>query len=192
MSDSNPEVLTTGQVARICRVAPRTVSKWVDSGQLRGYRIPGSRDRRIPRGQLIRFMQANGLPMGDLVAVGTRVLLVDLDRELLDLLAGVLSGTGRFQVRTATGAFEAGALAEEFHPQVLLVDLDVLGMDPPSLVACLARNPGLEAARLLITAASLTPDERALLLHQGAEAVLPKPYSARELLALLEAPLPHV
>ena len=41
------EVLTTGEVARICRVAPRTVSKWFDTGKLRGYRIPGSRDRRI-------------------------------------------------------------------------------------------------------------------------------------------------
>ena len=41
-------VLTTGDVAKICNVAPRTVSKWFDSGQLKGYRIPGSKDRRIP------------------------------------------------------------------------------------------------------------------------------------------------
>ena len=43
------KVFTTGQVAKICKVAPRTVSKWFDSGRLRGYRIPGSQDRRIPR-----------------------------------------------------------------------------------------------------------------------------------------------
>src|SRR5262249_61528897 len=36
------KVFTTGQVAKICKVAPRTVSKWFDSGRLRGYRIPGS------------------------------------------------------------------------------------------------------------------------------------------------------
>ena len=36
------EVLTTGEVAKICNVAPRTVSKWFDSGSLKGYRIPGS------------------------------------------------------------------------------------------------------------------------------------------------------
>ena len=40
----NKEVFTTGEVARICNVAPRTVSKWFDTGQLRGYRIPGSKD----------------------------------------------------------------------------------------------------------------------------------------------------
>lgn len=52
-----PNVFTTGQVAKICKVAPRTVSKWFDSGRLRGYRIPGSQDRRIPRDALIRFLK---------------------------------------------------------------------------------------------------------------------------------------
>ena len=51
------KVFTTGQVAKICKVAPRTVSKWFDSGRLRGYRIPGSQDRRIPREHLLRFLK---------------------------------------------------------------------------------------------------------------------------------------
>ena len=51
------KVFTTGQVAKICKVAPRTVSKWFDSGRLKGYRIPGSQDRRIPREYLIRFLK---------------------------------------------------------------------------------------------------------------------------------------
>jgi hypothetical protein len=37
------DVLTTGEVAKICSVAPRTVSKWFDSGALTGYRIPAAR-----------------------------------------------------------------------------------------------------------------------------------------------------
>jgi excisionase family DNA binding protein len=57
-----PRVFTTGQVAKICSVAPRTVQKWFDSGKLRGYRIPGSQDRRVPREQLIRFLRDNGMP----------------------------------------------------------------------------------------------------------------------------------
>ena len=57
------DVLTTGEVAKICNVAPRTVSKWFDSGALHGYRIPGSKDRRIPLNQLIRFMKQHGMPL---------------------------------------------------------------------------------------------------------------------------------
>ena len=55
------QVFTTGQVAKICKVTPRTVSKWFDSGRLRGYRIPGSQDRRIPREALIHFLGEYGL-----------------------------------------------------------------------------------------------------------------------------------
>ncbi len=55
------KILTTGQVAKICNVAPRLVSKWFDSGRLRGYRIPGSQDRRIPALYLIRFLKENGM-----------------------------------------------------------------------------------------------------------------------------------
>lgn len=56
-------VLTTGEAARLCSVAPRTVSKWFDGGRLAGYRIPGSKDRRIPRDTLVRFMRQHGIPI---------------------------------------------------------------------------------------------------------------------------------
>jgi excisionase family DNA binding protein len=58
-------VLTTGDVARICNVAPRTVSKWVDSRLLNGYRIPGSKERRIPIPELIAFMKKHNIPGHD-------------------------------------------------------------------------------------------------------------------------------
>jgi len=59
-------IFTTDQVAKICKVAPRTVNKWFDSGRLRGYRIPGTQDRRIPREHLIRFLKEHGMPLGEL------------------------------------------------------------------------------------------------------------------------------
>lgn len=55
-------VLTTGDVAKICNVAGRTASKWFDNGLLKGYRIPGSQDRRIPVEELIRFMKEHDIP----------------------------------------------------------------------------------------------------------------------------------
>ena len=60
------DVLTTGEVAKICNVAPRTVSKWFDSGSLKGYRIPGSKDRRIPLNHLVRFMKDHDIPLNGL------------------------------------------------------------------------------------------------------------------------------
>ncbi|MCJ7779000.1 MAG: helix-turn-helix domain-containing protein, partial [Sedimentisphaerales bacterium] len=80
-------VLTTGDVAKICNVAPRTVSKWFDTGQLKGYRIPGSKDRRIPVSELIRFMKAYNIPTSGMLTGKIRVLVVDSNRDASSVLA---------------------------------------------------------------------------------------------------------
>ena len=59
------KLFTTGKVAALLGVAPRTVSKWFDSGRLRGYRIPGSQDRRIPENCLCQFLAEYGMPFPD-------------------------------------------------------------------------------------------------------------------------------
>jgi excisionase family DNA binding protein len=57
------QVYTTGQAAKLLCVAPRTVCKWFDAGHLRGYRIPGSQDRRIPQESLVAFITEHGLAL---------------------------------------------------------------------------------------------------------------------------------
>ncbi len=113
------EVLTTGDVARICHVAPRTVSKWFDTGKLRGYRIPGSRDRRIPRSQLLAFMRAHGMPT-DEVEPTKQGVLAYLD-ERANGLAGRLAELRRFEVRQARCPFEVGLNLARMRPEMLLV-----------------------------------------------------------------------
>src|SRR3954462_6019134 len=96
------KVFTTGQVAKICKVAPRTVSKWFDSGRLRGYRIPGSQDRRIPREHLPRFRKGPGMPLGDLEAeVFHKALVVGAAAPLLASLRQHLPETEDFRIETA-------------------------------------------------------------------------------------------
>jgi len=63
------KVFTTGQAAKICRVAPRTMAKWFDAGRIKGYRMPGSLDRRIPESNLEAFLVANDMPLDELEKV---------------------------------------------------------------------------------------------------------------------------
>jgi two-component system, OmpR family, response regulator RpaA len=116
------KVLTTGEVAKICQVAPRTVSKWFDSGQLRGYRVPGSKDRRIPVAELVQFMREHGLPLGDLAPEGVRILIIGPDRELNASLAAGLARHGGYETETTESAFSAGLLAAQRCPNIVLVD----------------------------------------------------------------------
>ena len=57
------KVLSSGEVAQICHVAPRTAQKWIDEGLLKGYRIPGSRDRRVPVDEMVRFLKKHNMPL---------------------------------------------------------------------------------------------------------------------------------
>ena len=109
-------IFTTGQVAKICKVAPRTVSKWFDSGRLRGYRIPGSQDRRIPREHLIRFLKEHGMPLGELEdeALG-KILLVGSDSMTRSSLDEMIANDD-FKIEIAASGFEAGIQAESINP----------------------------------------------------------------------------
>jgi excisionase family DNA binding protein len=185
------QVLTTGQVAKICKVAPRTVSKWFDTGQLRGYRIPGSKDRRIPLQQLIRFMKAHGMPLDELETGQVRVLIADPDRDLTTLLQQALNSPGQFETRVAESTFEAGALTEQFRPHVLLVSLDLPGVDGRALARFFAGRPELEGTRIIGTSPALTTADREALLQQGFHQLLPKPFNIRDLTTTIEQALEH-
>ena len=127
-------IFTTGQVAKICKVAPRTVSKWFDSGRLRGYRIPGSQDRRIPREHLIRFLKEHGMPLGELEdeAVG-KVLLVGSDTVIRNNLTEHMP-PDVFKLEYANSGFEAGIQAESLHPDCVVVDF-VMGRNEAIMIA---------------------------------------------------------
>ena len=101
MNPFEKDVLTTGEVAKICNVASRTVSKWFDAGQLRGYRIPGSKDRRIPVSSLVKFMKSHGIPMDGLMSGSTRVLIVDDNEEVVATRHKNLREQTNYDIHTA-------------------------------------------------------------------------------------------
>ena len=83
-------VFTTGEAAKICKVSQQTIIRCFDSGQLKGFRVPGSRFRRIPREALYRFMKDNGIPTDALESGKRRILIVDDDQAVVDLITEVL------------------------------------------------------------------------------------------------------
>jgi excisionase family DNA binding protein len=67
-SDMNLRSVRPGQAAKAMGVAPRTVNKWIDRGQLKGYRLPGTKGdelggRRIVLADLVAFAEARRIPL---------------------------------------------------------------------------------------------------------------------------------
>ena len=66
-----------------------------DNGQLKGFRVPGSRFRRIPRDVLYKFMKENGIPTDALESGKRKALVVDDDHDIREMLRLVLEYSGR-------------------------------------------------------------------------------------------------
>ena len=184
------DVLTTGEVAKICNVAPRTVSKWFDSGSLRGYRIPGSKDRRIPVSELIKFMRAHGIPMDGIVSGRTRVLIVDDETEVTSVLHKVLTEQTNYEVKVAASAFEAGMECERFKPHVVLLDIHLGdgGSGDARMVAKVVReNDSLQMTRIVAMSGKLTDGQAQGLKGMGFDSFLKKPFQVRQVVEAIEA-----
>jgi len=180
------EVLTTGEVARLCGVAARTVSKWFDAGQLRGFKIPGSRDRRIPRESLIRFMKAHGIPLGGLDGAVTRVLIIDADYEPADALRAALESSFDYKVQVATGVFEAGLLAHQSRPHVILLYTGLPGLNPREMRLALRSDPELVATRVVAVEDQHSDEQVRRRLGEGFDACLAKPYNLGAAVRIIE------
>ncbi len=180
------DVLTTGEVAKICNVASRTVSKWFDSGQLRGYRIPGSKDRRIPVSSLVRFMKSHGIPLDGLMSGNTRVLIIDNDEDVGGRLSEILSEQTNYDVRVSDSAFQAGIECERFRPHVMILDIHLDGADGQRICAVLRESDDLQVTKVIATSGKLTDGQVAQLNHQGFDGALRKPFSVRQLIDAVE------
>lgn len=180
------DVLTTGEVAKICNVAPRTVSKWFDSGALHGYRIPGSKDRRIPLNQLIRFMKQHGMPLNGLMTGQTRILIVDDEQDIVDVLEKILEDEAKYEVEVAKGGFSAGVQAEKFRPHVILIDVHVRDIDAREVCKSVKNNSDLQLTKVIAFSGKLTEDEAKGLLNSGFDGFVRKPFHVRQVIEAIE------
>ena len=180
------DVLTTGEVAKICSVAPRTVSKWFDSGALHGYRIPGSKDRRIPLNQLIRFMKQHGMPLNGLMTGCTRILLVDGEQDIVEVLQKILQDEAKYEVEVARSGFAAGITAEKFRPHVILLDMHLATIDAREVCKQVKASSDLQLTKVIAMSGKLSEDEAKALAASGFDGFLKKPFHVRQVIESIE------
>ena len=182
---TDKEALTTGEVARICNVAARTVSKWIDAGRLEGYRIPGSRDRRVHVSALEAFIVAHDIPVSrGALATGTavRVLLVDRDRAAVDSVSQVLADLGGFTVEGACDALSAAIACGAATPDAVVFDCS--SGDPIAFVTAMRSHPTFAGTAFICTGPARA-DGGASFLRAGFASYVAKPFSVRNLLDAL-------
>jgi excisionase family DNA binding protein len=175
-------VFTTGEAAKICKVSQQTIIRCFDNGQLKGFRVPGSRFRRIPREMLYKFMKDNGIPTDALESGKRKVLLVDDDVELVELMTKVLEEDGRFEVRVATTGFDAGMMVKEYRPDLIVLDVMLPDINGKEVCHRVRADSTLEDVRILCISGMIEEDKVQDLKLSGADDFLPKPFEIDDLI----------
>ncbi len=175
-------VFTTGEAAEICKVSQQTIIRCFDSGRLKGFRVPGSRFRRIPREALIAFMKDNGIPPDSLESGKSRVLVVDDDPEIVELFVDVLNRDGRFEVKTASTGYDAGILTHEFAPDLIILDYMLPDINGNVVCKTIRQNPNFQKTKIIIVSGVVNQDEINDLLKAGADEFVKKPFNIEKLI----------
>jgi len=174
-------VFTTGEAAKICKVSQQTIIRCFDSGQLRGFRVPGSRFRRIPREALYRFMKENNIPTDALESGRRRILIVDDDQAVVDLISDVLANDARFEIKVVNNGFAAGMLAEQYHPDLIVLDVMLPDINGQAVCELIRQNPALADIRIICISGMVEEDRIEELKAAGADDFLHKPLDIDEL-----------
>lgn len=182
MAEAHKQVYTTGEVAAICKISQQTVIRCFDNGRLKGFRVPGSRFRRIPREALIAFMKANGIPQDQLGNGKRRVLVVDDDEAIIEMFTELLERDGRFDFRTTTSGYQAGILTEQFRPDVILLDYKLPDINGTAVCRTIRSNPNYEHMCIIVVSGVADPDEIRELTAAGADEFIRKPFDINEVI----------
>ncbi len=181
------QVFTTGEAAEVCNVSQQTIIRCFDRGRLTGFRVPGSKFRRIPRAELLRFMRENGIPSDLLGESATRILVVDDDPGIVRLLKELLGREERFEVRTATTGYDAGMVTREFRPNLVLLDYMLPDVNGNVVCERLRSDAELADTRIMIVSGVVRQDEIDALIAAGADDFLAKPFEPEDLIARIDA-----
>jgi len=180
------QVFTTGEAAEICSVSQQTIIRCFDSGRLQGFRVPGSRFRRIPRAELIRFMKANEIPTDLLESATRRVLLVDDDPQIIELLTDVFGDDERFELESAANGYDAGMKTQQFKPHLVLLDFMLPDINGTKVCESIKQNPELEETKVLIVSGVVKQQDIDRLEESGADGFVKKPFDIEQLLRRME------
>ena len=145
--------------------------------------MPGSRFRRIPREQLYNFMRDNGIPTDALESGKRKVLLVDDDLELVELLTDVLERDGRFEVRSVNNGFDAGMMVKDYRPDIIVLDVMLPDINGKEVCQRVRNDREMDDVRIICISGMVEEDKVSELRAAGADDFMHKPFEVERLVS---------
>lgn len=117
----------------------------------------------------------------------TRILYVEDDLDIQTVAKLALEVVGSFNVKVCSSGEEAMAEAEQFAPDLILLDVMMPGMDGPNTMIALRQVDKLQRVPVVFMTAKVQPKEVDQLISLGAESVIAKPFDPMTLSSQLRS-----
>jgi len=178
------EVYSPSDISGICGVAFDEVCQWIKKGELPHLKIPGGHFR-VRHDALNGFMDQKGMAKPDGwegLPEKFRVLIVEDDSDLLEIIAEVLKDEPMLDIKTESSGFTAGLQIAGWQPDLLLLDFLMPGVSGFEICSRLREGPQTRDLPVLAVT-SLTTDEcRKAVCDSGVSDFLGKPFHSDALL----------
>lgn len=182
------------EVANICGVVNQTAINWIKSNYLKAFMTPGGQ-YRVYSDDLYHFLHSRGMRIPDeLKHIHEQeeryntVLIVEDDAVLNDILKEFFTtiDAGYF-VHQAFDGFEAGRLLTETKPGVVVLDINLPGIDGYKLCNKIKSDNSLGNPIIIAISGLNDPDVKNKIIDEGADAFLAKPFEPSKLFETLGA-----
>lgn len=188
LNENTLAYLSTREAADLLGISIRTAQVWVESGMLEAWKTPGGH-RRILRHSVDRILhEKKQIPTQRNSRAILRIVIVEDDPNLLHLMQTFISSLRpEIEVLTATNGFEGLLLIGQFHPDMVITDLNLPGMDGFRLLEALGQ--GHSAPKRLVAITALSPEdvaERGVLSNNVQILYKPVPISVLEAFVVAE------
>lgn len=179
------------EVANICGVVNQTAINWIKNKHLKAFTTPGGQ-YRIYAEDLLEFLESRGMRVPEelleITGHGSReILVIDDDKELNDMLRSILAKKFEdYHIHQAFDGFEAGRLLAEIKPSVILLDIDLPGINGHELCRKMKTDAQLGAPVIVSISGLDEATEGQKIIAEGADAFFSKPIDFEKLTKTLQ------
>jgi excisionase family DNA binding protein len=174
------KIFSALEVANICGVVNQTAINWIRNGYLKAFNTPGGQ-YRVYAEDLLSFLKSRGMRVADEIlemlsnnAERNILLVLDSDRTLSDALKALVeSQLPYLTVIQAFDSFDAGRMLAETKPGIVLLSLDLPGVNGREIAWKIKNDPGLGKPWVIAFAEGEAPADG--VLAGWADVLLSKP-----------------
>ncbi len=175
------------ETANLCGVVNQTAINWIKSGHLKAFLTPGGQ-YRIYSEDLVAFLKERSMRIPDELSEDkgegldwSTILIVDDDESLNNILKRMFERRFfGYTVIQAFDGFEAGRLIAEKRPGFVMLDVDLPGIDGRVICRRIKQDPAFGKPFVVVMTGMDSPDIKATMLSEGADAFFAKPFEMEE------------